>query len=941
MALFLDKVIQFVDEASLDYKDLTIIVPSQRMITYLHEAIFRKHQKPILAPNIKTINTWIQECNLLPIIDNTILLFELYKVFLKDPIKDENTTFDSFMSWAPMILSDFDEIDRYLIPANELFKNLHDIKVLESWNLDEGGLSQSQQRFFEFWEKLNPYYFALEKILQDKNVTTHGKSYKNIAQHIEWTLQENSKEKFVFAGFNALSIAETDIIKQLVKQGNASVLMDSDSYYFNDNLHEAGRFQRDLCKELQVKSLPFVENNLSTKSLKIDVVKCAQFTAQAQAIGSELKKLTPEQLDETLLLLADETLLSTMIKNLPAQIGKANITVGLPLKQTSFKSWFDGIFRIQESYLRNNSKSIYYKDFIQFTHHPFIVAILSQSEMNTLIDFESKIIKENWIYFDLKNIKLSEQTGELIEMVFQKWPSSWNEIFNLLQQLNALMDERLAEQFELEKALIRKFSSSLIPLQNAFNTQEVPEMSLATFKQLLMRAWQNETIAYYGNPTDGLQIMGLLETRGLDFKQVFVLGLNEGKMPPQNELNSSIPMDLRRYFNLPTLREKQGLFAHHFYRLLHYAESVFITYSVGSDSQFTSEPSRYILQLEMEMAQINRNIQFKYLDYIGGKQEKIKTLVIPNNNAIRERIKVLLKKGVSFSMIDKFVKCPLDFYYRYVLGLGEEDKVSEDIESNTLGSIIHKVMEELYKPFCSNSLDLKDVDKLKMLSIGALENMKNDIHRLTIKAFKEEFSADDSSWKTGMNLIYFDLVQKIITKMLNREIQLLKNNPDKRLYILGLEKKLETTFTVPLDKEQIEVKIKGICDRIDLFGEDLRIVDYKSANVKESNFEFNDVDEMIEKMKNHDAKVKFTPQLLTYSYLMKKEYNYDVSKAGIFSFKNTNNSPFFMNMQAHFERDNLTAVFESFIALIVRDMLENTIEFTHNDKSQFCEYCAN
>jgi ATP-dependent helicase/nuclease subunit B len=945
---FVNRIIKHLNEQELDYQNVCIVVPSERMIAYLQRAIFQEHQKPVLSPKIITIDRWIQELNPVPVIDKTSLLFELYEIFKADPVELNVNSFDSFMTWGQMLLSDFDEIDRYLVPADQLFKNLRDIREIENWSFNSEELSKGQLQFMAFWDKLKPYYFALEERLNIQSVTTKGKAYRHFAANIDLAFKEDKNAHFVFAGFNALSKSEIELMKQLSKLGRASILMDSDEFYFYNSIHEAGQFQRDLCKKLELKSLPFIENQLLTKQLDIRVVECPQFTAQAQVVGSELKKLTNQELNETLVLLADESLLSSILKHLPAEIGHANITVGLPLRQTSLRSWVDLIFRLQDSFLRRGNGSIYYRDFIQFAHHPFILGVLSSKEKKEIQQIESRIIANNWHFLDRKKLDVSERLAVLNQLIFEPWKNDWQKALQLIQQLNAQLDLWLDESNELERAIVRKFDQSNIALQNIL-AQKSPEMSIASFRILFNGNWSNETIAYFGNPLEGLQIMGLLETRGLDFKRVFVFGLNEGSMPPLNSMNTIIPMDLRRYFELPTPREKQGLFAHHFYRLLHSAEEMLITYSSASEAVGSSEPSRYIQQIELELAQVNPRVQIQKSYYKAGNNEKIESTEIVKTTEVIDRIYEVLQQGISFSMLDKFMACPLDFYYRYVLRFGEENKVEEDIESNTLGTIIHAVLEDLFTPFVDKWDDSGRKIAGKVMTEDDLLSMEKEVPLLVSKSFETHFSQDKNTWQTGTNHINFEVAKEMVLNVLKRDRSILKENPEKALVILGLEKKYETTIRFPefaRNKMPLEIRLSGICDRIDQFDGVHRIIDYKSGSVSEEKVK-------LYKSKNQESfeeaillnrrkgktDQKHVLQLLIYCYLYYKETGIMTDKAGIFSFRSIKESPHFLKLPEDFRKEDIPELFEQILVNTISEMLDKNTPFMHNSDSKYCAYC--
>lgn len=949
MEVFVNRIVKYIDEHGLSAQSVCIVVPSERMIAYLQRAFYQFYQKPILSPKIITIDHWIQDIVPVPVIDKTTLLFELYELFRKDPVEIGVDSFDSFMAWGQMLLSDFDEIDRYLVPADQLFKNLRDIREIENWSFNSEELSKGQIQFMAFWDKLKPYYFALEERLKKKSLTTKGKAYRYVANNIELAFAADKDTHFVFGGFNALSEAEISVMKQLSIMGRAAILMDSDRFYFNDSIHEAGQFQRDLCKRLEVKSLPFIQDHLSTKEMNIRVVECPQFTSQAQVVGSELKKLNKQQLKETLVLLADESLLSSILKHLPAEIEEANITVGLPLRQTSLRSWVDLIFRLQESFLRRGNSSIYYRDFIQFAHHPFILGVLSPVEKKEIQDIESRIINHNWHFLDRKKLDLSERLSELNRLIFEPWKNDWLKGIQVIQQLNEKLDLWLGEKNELERAIVRRFAHATIVLQNILS-KDAPVMSIGSFRNLFNGNWSNETIAYFGNPLEGLQIMGLLETRGLDFKRIFVFGLNEGSMPPQNVINTVIPMDLRKYFGLPTPREKQGLFAHHFFRLLHCAEELLITYSSASESVGSSEPSRYIQQIELELAQINPRIQIQKSFYTAGNSEKVETTVVPKTDEIVNRIYEVLRGGVSFSLIDKFITCPLDFYYRYVLRFGEENKVEEDIESSTLGTIIHYVLEHLFEPF----IDRFDEESGRKISGRAITEedllrMEKDVPLLVSKSFETHFSEDMNAWQKGTNHINFEVAKEMVQNVLRRDRTILKENPEKSLFILGLEKRLETTVSIPdqQDSQQsFEIRLSGVCDRIDQFDGVHRIIDYKSGSVnqekvelkKTANQESYEEAILINKRKGN-ANQKHVLQLLIYCYLYYKSTGILTDKAGIFSFRSIRESPHFLKLPEEMRKEDIPELLEQILKDTIADMLDQDVPFTHNKDSKYCAYC--
>lgn len=935
---FVHKIVNYLEEQELNHPDTMIIVPSQRMIAYLHRALFQVAGKPVLSPKIVTIDRWVEQLVPLPVIEKTHLLFELYELFRKNPVEAGVTGFDSFLVWGQTLVSDFEEIDRYLIPSGQLFKNLRDIREIENWSFHSEELSIGQQKFMAFWEKLHPYYSALEERLKVLNLTTKAKAYKQVAEEIDLVFKSNEKAQFVFAGFNALSESEIRIMKQLFTLGRGHILMDSDQFYLKDKWHEAGQFQRVLLDRLGVKELPFIRNELEQKSMRVQLVECAQFTAQAQAIGFELAKIPQDELQDSLVLLANEQLLSTMLQHIPAQLEKANITLGLPLQQTVLKSWNELIFRIQESFQKRQANAIYYKDFIHFIHHPFILNALSEEEKNSLYEFETQIVSKNWQFVSLKRIPRGKRLQLIFKALLNPWNNNWGRALEQIQALNRLIDRWLDKTAELERALIRKFAESVQDMMGLLE-RPVPEFSLQTFRSLFNQHWANESIAYFGNPLDGLQIMGLLETRGIDFKNIFVLGLNEGDMPPSNPIQTLIPMDLRRFFGLPTPREKQGLFAHHFYRLLHCCEHLFITYSGSSEAVGANEPSRYVQQIRLELARINRNIEVEQLFLEVETQNQAFEKNFPKQAEHLEALDALFQNGMTFSQLEKYMRCPLDFYYRYLLQFKDDTGLEEELEATTMGTILHSVMENLYKPYLSTA------SNRVYITPDVITTLEKKVPLLLDEAFKEHYSDDIRIVNSGTNHIFYLIAGDIIRKWLYREKLLLEENPQKSLEIIGLEQEYVVEISPEVRGNKKQFRLKGIIDRIDRWGDDIRILDYKSGKVESSDVSlkarFDSLEEIAEQIIKNKRQVKkdYALQLLMYCYLYYLKTGIYTDQSGIISFNSISNSPYILQLPETVGKEELMYLVEWVFGAILDKIYDPEVAFKHNPNNMYCKYC--
>ena len=647
---FTDQIATYIKDNNLDLKHLTIVLPSERAKKYISASLFKAYQKPMIAPKMVTIDRWVRDLSDKTVIDKTRVLIRLFDIQLKSAKTIEDHSFDEFLTWGNMLLSDFDELDRYLLDSKQLFSNLADIKEIENWSFGNENLTESQKRFMEFWDRLPGYYTELNKVLDAEKVCYMGKAYRHVCENLDVVFAEDKDRHFLFAGFNALSPAEISIMKQLHKMGRGHVLINADKFYLNTESHEAGRFMRDLKQELGISNLPFVEDRLLTEKKEIDIIECAQTAGQAKVAGTLLDEMEPELIDQTLVLLADESLIVPVLKNLPKKIGKANITLGLPLRNTALRTWVDLLFGIQENKLRFKSEGIYFNDLQKLWNHPFVNAILTDEEKANVVRIEHEIIKRNSIFLSLKNIEIGEIGNKIMQLVFKPWKNNWLDGLLTIRELSRFIYQYLEEAFDFEKAILEGFDRALIDFEN-ISKEGLPDMNLRSFKTLFNQHWNLKNIAYHGNPMEGLQIMGLLETRLLDFENIICVGMNEGSMPPTNPIQTMIPMDLRKYFSLPTPREKQGLFAHHFYRLLHHCNKMYVTYTSAQEKIGSNEASRYLLQLELELSRLNTNIIIQKKFYsIPNETVENKQTVVQKTTEILERLDEIFAHSTSASM---------------------------------------------------------------------------------------------------------------------------------------------------------------------------------------------------------------------------------------------------------------------------------------------------
>lgn len=960
---FIDQIANYIEEKELELSNLVIILPSVRARKYLEQALVNKAGKPIFAPEITTIDRWVKNCSTFLVQDRLALIMELYKVHLELLEPEEDASFDAFFNWVPQLLSDFDELEKYLVDAQDLFKNLRDVREIERWSPDGEPLTEAQENYLKFWDRLQYYYARFKENLGEKNWGYNGMAFRQVAEKIDLVFKISNEKQFLFAGFNALSLAEMSIMKQLVNRGCGHVLIDADAYYLNNDYHEAGYFLRELQSFLGLKEWPHVKDKIAKESKKVVFVECAQNIAQVNVASTTLSRLSPKEIEKTLLLLADESLVLPMIKNLPLNIGKANITMGLELRNTSVKLWVDILFSIQENKERFSSKdALYHKDLSRLWKHPFFQQILPAELQAKQLVLEEKVIAQNSLFKSLKSVNHgSAFLEEFYQILSENWASDWNIALLNFRKLNQLIFEVLSEESTFEKAIIKAFDNCLMQFSNSWNAQEVAPMGRRIFKQLFQLQYGSTSIAYEGNPISGLQIMGLLETRLLDFERIICLGMNEGNMPPGNPIQTLIPMDLRAHAGMPTNREKNGLFAHHFYRLLHDVKDLTITYLNRREDMMSNEASRYLLQMELELTRENPNLQLEKIQYqLDASAHVLESNVVEKTPFLLQKLDRVLARSLSASAISKWIHCELDFYYRYLLEFGEEEEVEEEMQNNTFGTILHDILETMYTPFVILNQDGVLNPKARYLEPQDIVQMKARVDDLVLGGFKKTYDDKIDAFQSGKNYLSFEMAKKLLHRFLDDELKRISTE-NNVIWIFALEQKLQHTMHYSIYSIDKKAEIRGTIDRIEiiqsknlvtspveimnnLYNERLRVVDYKSGKVDAKNLVISEkaieMGSLIPFLLNKDN--KYAVQLLFYAYLIKQKWKVLPSVLSIVSFISypKNGEGLNLNFKECSQQEVLKA-FEIGLIDLISIMYEDTRPFKHtaDEYNNYCSYC--
>ncbi len=860
MTSFIRKTLDNLISRYSDISDFVIILPSKRAGNYFTKELARTTSKTIFAPRIESIEEFVKELSGLELASSIDLLFTFYEAYLKVTDKDNVESFKSVSSWANLLIGDFNEIDRFLVESDQLFKYLGAIKELSSWSVD-GQQTDSVKNYLTFWKKLETYYSEFNNSLINKTKGHQGLLYREAVHQLENYLASNNKHH-VFIGFNALNKAEEVIIKECLQQGRASVYWDIDESFINNLLHDAGHFIRQhRFNWLYFKKHPFnwLDNSYSQPKT-IEIVGCTKQIGQVKYIGELLSNLIHENgnLNNTAVVLGDESMLQPLLYSLPLGIDQLNITMGLPLKNSSLAYLFELLLKVHKT----STKRFYYKEVIALLQHPIVQKLENFDGIISLIQ------KQNIVSITKDDLKIKgEEVSDFISIVFNNWEGNPKlalekilEVISILKQ--ALSKNKKANEIEME-FLYRfyKIFNELRTISSEYNHINDIQTLHNIYKELV----STETLDFQGNPYQGLQIMGMLESRVLDFETVIITSVNEGVLPAGKSNNSFIPFEAKISNGLPTYKEKDAVYTYHFYHLLQRAKNVFITYNTEPDALNGGEMSRFIRQLEFEgIHKIQHKVVAQKIKALGNN---IKT--VTKTGELLQDLKLAAQKGLSPSSLTNYIRNPIDFYYEKCLGVKVFDEVEETIASNTLGNIIHKTLEDLYTPFLGEALQVID-----------LQNAKQDIEETTKNNFKAELKKGD--FTKGKNRIIFEVAKRYINNFISNEIEDLKKGSS--IEIVALEKQLKTQLE--FSGLGFPITIKGIVDRIDRRNGVLRIIDYKTGKVDQGKVEVVNWEDLNTDYDKHSKSF----QVLTYAYMFSIEESItQPMEAGIISFKNLKN----------------------------------------------------
>ena len=904
---FLDEVaVKIINEIKVDdLKDITIVLPSRRAGIYFKKILSNQLDQTFFLPNIITINEFIIQISDCEVINGFEAELELYSCYKK--INENPESLDLFLNLAPIIINDFNLIDKYLLKADQLLFDLKSIKDIENWSFNNPELTENQNSFANFWTQLGELYHLFHQHLNKLNYTTEGHAYRIAANKIK-VKAEKFTAPIYLVGLNALSKSEESIINYLLEKQIASIYFDGDQYYTKNPDQEAGHFYRKF-PFFKDQSIP---NNFLSTDKKINIYEAKTDLDQIHIASTILQKENLN-LSYTALYLIDENLLTPLIHNIPKNVNELNITMGFTIKNTySF-----ALIKLILNSLDNKNENIYWKG--DHINYGFLQEILSLPIFNKIIPktlsnttYWKKIIKKNRKFIALNSFTTEfKETKDVVSFYKLKSIKNPLEFLKQLIEFFTLLKVKINNKIEINT--LELSIESIKKIENYIsNYSDKKFINKSIIIRALLKQISMIKIPFYGEPLKGLQVMGFLESRVLDYKNVILLSCNESCLPGSEFDNSLFPYDVKKHYKIPGVFEKDAIFSYYFYRSIQRAENIYLIYSTNEKSKIgSSEPSRYIHQLEKEIKHNHKTIQLEKKHFKFSENQQSQSIISNDKKTIAE-IHNFFQTGISPSSINCYLSCPKDFYFKYLLKIREEPIIEETIENNTWGTIIHNTLQELFK-------------ELGIITTNKIDAFQQSFPNILKEEFNKKFP--DGRFKEGKNALLYHQASKCINIYLkNEKKNIIKNGA---FEVIAVEKKLEHC----INYENLNIKIKGNLDRIDKTNNGIRIIDYKSGFVQKGDVKINGFNTF----KNHN----YALQLMTYAYLFHSTDKEAEILPSIVSLKNPKSNIIYLNYKKNTALDqNVFIEFEEYlINNFITNLLDEEHEFQHDKSSKFCMIC--
>lgn len=814
-----------------------VVFPNKRAGLFFNEYLAQESDSPIWSPAYVSISELFRSLSPWEVGDPVKLVCELYKIFRRETQSTE--TLDDFYFWGEMLISDFDDADKNKVDTDKLFSNLQDLRnIMDDYTFIDDEQEEAirqffqnfsierrtalKERFISLWDVLGNIYKGFRESLASQNIAYEGMMYRHVIEHLD--VDKLPYEKYVFVGFNVLNKVEHTLFTQLKDAGKAVFYWDYDEFYMKENrqavIHEAGEFIRRNLRDFPSPLSGELFKNLS-KPKEVHYIASSTENAQARYLPQWIRNnlTTPEK--ETAVVLCNEALLQPVLHSLPAEVKHVNITMGFPLSQTPVYSFLIALLELHTHGFNFKSGRYTFQSVVTLLKHPYTRQLTGQAEL-----LEKELTRNNRFY------PLPGELGkdEFLTRLFTPLSGNLNLCIRLsetLQQVAGIYQANTSgtEDTDAFNQLYRESLFKAYTTINRFRTLiEEDELTVQseTFRRLLVKVLSATNIPFHGEPAIGMQVMGVLETRNLDFRHLVLLSVNEGQLPKSGGDSSFIPYNLRKAFGMTTIEHKIAVYAYYFYRLLQRAERITLMYNTSSDGLNRGEWSRFMLQFLIEWP---HPITRQFLE-AGQSPQGTSPITVEKTPDVMRRMQSLFdvranpKAKFSPSALNYYLDCPLKFYYRYVAGLSAPDEVSAEIDSATFGSIFHYAAEHIYKDLTTHG---------KVINKEALETLLRNEVKLqdyVDTAFKKLFFNVPQNEKpeyNGVQLINSAVIARYLKQLLQNDLRYAP------FTFIASEMEVDEPIDIQTPKGVIKSRIGGIIDRMDSKDGTLRIVDYKTG----------------------------------------------------------------------------------------------------------------
>lgn len=814
-----------------------VVFPNKRAGLFFNEYLAQESDSPIWSPAYVSISELFRSLSPWEVGDPVKLVCELYKIFRRETQSTE--TLDDFYFWGEMLISDFDDADKNRVDTDKLFSNLQDLRnIMDDYTFIDDEQEEAirqffqnfsierrtalKERFISLWNVLGNIYKGFRESLASQNIAYEGMMYRHVIEHLD--VDKLPYEKYIFVGFNVLNKVEHTLFTQLKDAGKAVFYWDYDEFYMKENrqavTHEAGEFIRRNLRDFPSPLSGELFKNLS-KPKEVHYIASSTENAQARYLPQWIRNnlTTPEK--ETAVVLCNEALLQPVLHSLPAEVKHVNITMGFPLSQTPVYSFLIALLELHTHGFNFKSGRYTFQSVVTLLKHPYTRQLTGQAEL-----LEKELTRNNRFY------PLPGELGkdEFLTRLFTPLSGNLNLCIRLsetLQQVASIYQANTSgtEDTDAFNQLYRESLFKAYTTINRFRTLiEEDELTVQseTFRRLLVKVLSTTNIPFHGEPAIGMQVMGVLETRNLDFRHLVLLSVNEGQLPKSGGDSSFIPYNLRKAFGMTTIEHKIAVYAYYFYRLLQRAERITLMYNTSSDGLNRGEWSRFMLQFLIEWP---HPITRQFLE-AGQSPQGTSPITVEKTPDVMRRMQSLFdvranpKAKFSPSALNYYLDCPLKFYYRYVAGLSAPDEVSAEIDSATFGSIFHYAAEHIYKDLTTHG---------KVINKEALETLLRNEVKLqdyVDTAFKKLFFNVPQNEKpeyNGVQLINSAVIARYLKQLLQNDLRYAP------FTFIASEMEVDEPIDIQTPKGVIKSRIGGIIDRMDSKDGTLRIVDYKTG----------------------------------------------------------------------------------------------------------------